>query len=59
VYRLKCREGPESLWQDAGVALTTECSLSGQERGKEWEYRVVAMNRAGEGVASNAATVVS
>ena len=32
--------------------------LINQERGKEWEYRVIAGNKAGDGPASNTVAVV-
>ena len=34
----------------------SEVTLSNQERGKEWEYRVIADNKAGEGQPSNTVT---
>ena len=40
------------------MAIESEITLSGQERGKEWEYRVIAVNRAGEGAPSNTVMVV-
>lgn len=41
-----------------GTALETEITLSSQERGKEWEYRVIAVNKAGESGPSNTVTAV-
>ncbi|MCI5227572.1 MAG: fibronectin type III domain-containing protein [Candidatus Electrothrix sp. AX2] len=41
-----------------GTALETEITLNNQERGKEWEYRVIALNKAGESEASNTVTAV-
>ena len=40
--------GPTPEWPSR-----SEITLSSQERGKEWEYRVLAVNKAGEGEASN------
>ncbi len=49
------------------MAIESEITLSNQERRKEsacalhadrWEYRVVAVNKAGEGVPSNTVMVV-
>ncbi len=40
------------------MAIESEITLSGQERGKEWEYRVIAVNKAGEGTPSNTVMVV-
>ena len=43
---------------DIGTALTGEITLENQERGTEWEYRVIAMNKAGAGEASNTVMAV-
>ncbi len=40
------------------MAIESEITLSGQERGKEWEYRVIAVNKAGEGTPSNTVMAV-
>ncbi len=40
------------------VAVETETTLGGQERGNEWEYRVLAVNKAGEGEPSNTVMAV-
>ena len=52
-YRIMRRERPEGLWGDVGTAVVTEVTLFEQPRGKEFEFRVVAVNRAGEGEPSN------
>ena len=41
------RRDPEYIGIESGI------TLSNQERGKEWEYRVIAVNKAGEGTPSN------
>ena len=38
---------PSGPWTDAGMAIESEITLSNEERGKEWEYRVIAVNKAG------------
>ena len=48
-----CPSGP---WTD--VAIESEITLSAQKRGKEWEYRVIAVNKAGEGTPSNTVMAV-
>jgi len=57
-YKIERRERPEGPWADAGIAMESEVTLSDQERGKEWEYRVVAVNKAGEGMPSNTVMAV-
>jgi fibronectin type III domain protein len=52
-YRIERREGPDGDWSIAETAFDTRVALTGQDRGKEWEYRVIAMNKAGEGMPSN------
>ena len=43
---------------DVGTALETEITLTAQDRAKEWEYRVQAINKAGEGETSNTVMAV-
>jgi hypothetical protein len=52
-YKIEQRQPPEGPWTDAAMAMDTEATLHGQARGKEWEYRVIAINKAGEGEPSN------
>lgn len=40
------------------VALDSEATLTNQERGKDWEYRVIAVNKAGDSTPSNTTAVV-
>jgi hypothetical protein len=40
------------------MAVESEATLNNQERAKDWEYRVIAVNKAGEGVPSNTVAVV-
>jgi len=57
-YKIQRRERPSGAWADVGMAIESEITLSGQERGKEWEYRVLAVNKAGEGQPSNTVMAV-
>jgi hypothetical protein len=58
-YRIEKRDLAEgALWRIAGMSVTTQATLTNQERGKEMEYRVIAVNRAGEGLPSNNVLVV-
>jgi hypothetical protein len=52
-YKIQRRLRPDGPWLDIGMAIESEITLTNQERGKEWEYRVLAVNKAGEGEPSN------
>lgn len=57
-YRVMRRERPAGAWEEAATAVISEATLVEQPRGKELEYRIVAVNKAGEGEPSNTAMVV-
>ena len=57
-YRIMRRERPAGPWTDVGTAVVTEATLVDQPRSTEFEYRVVAINRAGEGEPSNTVLVM-
>ena len=57
-YRVMRRERPAGPWEDVATAVITEATLVDQPRGLEFEYRIIAINKAGEGEASNTAMVV-
>ena len=57
-YKIERRERPSGAWTLASVAIESEVTLNNQERGKDWEYRVIATNKAGEGVPSNTVAAV-
>jgi hypothetical protein len=57
-YRIVRRERPAGPWMDVAAAMICESTLSDQPRGKEFEYRVIAANRAGESEPSNTVLVV-
>jgi hypothetical protein len=57
-YRIERRTLSEGEWVLAGMSVTTEVLLNNQERGKEWEYRTIAVNKKGDGAPSNSVTVV-
>lgn len=52
-YKIERRERPAGEWALVSMAIESEATLTNQERGKDWEYRVIATNKAGEGLASN------
>lgn len=58
-YKVMRRERSAGPWEDVATAVTSEGTLAEQPRGKEFEYRIVAVNKAGEGEpSSNTAMVV-
>ena len=57
-YRVMRRERPAGPWEDVATAVITEATLVEQPRGTEFEYRVIAVNKAGEGEPSNTQMVV-
>nr|VFK42300.1 MAG: hypothetical protein BECKTC1821E_GA0114239_101819 [Candidatus Kentron sp. TC] len=57
-YRVQRREGDSETWLDAGLAMGLETTLTNQPRGIRLEFRVVAVNKAGEGEPSNGVLAV-
>ena len=57
-YKIQRRLRPDGAWSDVGIAVESEITLTNQERGKEWEYRVLAVNKTGESEASNTVMAV-
>jgi len=57
-YKIERRERPAGDWGIVAMAIETETTLSGQERGKDLEYRVIAVNKGGEGMPSNTVAAV-
>jgi len=57
-YKVMRRERPEGPWEEVATAVITEATLVEQPRGKELEYRIVAVNKAGDGEPSNTVMVV-
>ena len=57
-YKIERRERPSGAYEEIKTAYESEIVLINQERGKEWEYRVIAGNKAGDGPASNTVAVV-
>ncbi|MBN1943223.1 MAG: fibronectin type III domain-containing protein [Phycisphaerae bacterium] len=52
-YEVHRRERDGGTWQSVATALATEVNLVDQPRGKELEYQVIAVNKAGPGEESN------
>ena len=57
-YKVMRRERPEGPWEEVATAVITEATLVEQPRSKELEYRIVAVNKAGDGEPSNTVMVV-
>ena len=57
-YKIQRRLRPDGPWLDIGLAVESETTLTAQEHNKEWEYLVIAVNKAGEGAPSNTVMAV-
>lgn len=57
-YKIERRERPAGDWTLVSMAIESEATLNNQERGKDWEYRVIATNKAGESIPSNTVAAV-
>jgi hypothetical protein len=57
-YKVMRRERPAGAWEDVATAVITEATLVEQPKTKELEYRIIAVNKAGDGEPSNTAMVV-
>lgn len=57
-YKVMRRERPAGAWEDVATAVLTEATLVEQPRTLELEYKIIAINKAGEGPESNTAMVV-
>ena len=57
-YKVMRRERPAGPWEEVATAVISEATLVDQPRTKELEYRIIAVNKAGDGESSNTALVV-
>lgn len=57
-YKVQCRLLSGGKWKDVSMAIEPKITLMEQPQGQKLEYRIVAVNRSGEGMASNAVPVV-
>lgn len=57
-YKIERRERPAGDWMLVSMAIESEATLNNQERGKDWEYRIIATNKAGQGDPSNTVAAV-
>ena len=54
-YKVQRRERPAGDWGLLSIAFESEIMLTGQDRTTEWEYRIIASNKSGDGQPSNTA----
>jgi len=52
-YTIQRRLRPLGQWENVATSLERTCLIQNQERLKEWEWQVVAVNKSGEGMPSN------
>ena len=57
-YKIQRRQRPEGAWQEVGTAIETESTLVDQPKGESLEYRIIAINKSGDGSPSNMVMVV-
>jgi len=57
-YRIERRERPSGDWMMVNMAIESESTLNNQERGKDWEYRIIATNKTGDSIPSNTVAAV-
>jgi hypothetical protein len=57
-YKIQRRKRSNSSWQDVATAIVTEATLVEQPQKQELEYRIIAVNKAGEGQPGNTVNVV-
>ena len=57
-YKVMRRKRPAGAWEDVATAVITEATLVEQPKGKELEYLIIAINKAGDGEPSDTEMVV-
>ena len=57
-YKVQCRLRSGGSWENVATAILTEATLVDQPQKQELEYRIIAINKAGEGKPSNTVQVV-
>ena len=57
-YKVMRRERPAGAWEGVATAVIAEATLVEQPKGKELEYLIIAINKAGDGEPSDTEMVV-
>jgi hypothetical protein len=57
-YKVQAAHPEDGVWKDVGMSVDTNLMLNDQERGVDLQYRVVAVNRVGDGPPGNIVRVV-
>ena len=57
-YKIQRRNRAEDNWINAGTAILTQATLTDQPRAAKLEYRVIAINKTGDGSPGNTVEVV-
>lgn len=57
-YKVMRRGHPGGPWTEVATAVVSEATLVDQPKGKELEYRIIAVNKAGDGEPLNTVMVV-
>jgi hypothetical protein len=57
-YKVQVAHPEDGVWKDVGMSIETQLMLNDQERGVDLQYHVIAVNRVGQGGASNIVRVV-
>lgn len=57
-YKVERRLRDSGGWQDVATAILTETTLVDQPEKQEVEYRIIAVNKAGQGKPSNTVSIV-
>ena len=57
-YAVERRVSPDGVWEPAGMAVKPQAVLENQPRGRDLQYRVMAVNKAGAGPAGNTVSAV-
>lgn len=52
-YKVQCRNHTRADWGDVATVVLTKTTMVDQPQGKELEYRIIAVNKSGQGGPSN------